>query len=223
MKFTGFTSEDFLCFPYSSRQRKLEVKQKLYNFIELVSQRLKHYHPSLHKRLKFKGVGNLRKEAASCWGYLSKARVKSNSTHFNFIVDDEGLCVGVHLERPSPIRRLIRNIEDDMSGFVETLNDLEENITVIIHERIPVLGKNGEPLPRRFNWELLCRFQSQRFDRFALDYLLNELERLEYSAISFRWQYYWTYRLDLLNSGDIVDDAAEMITLLQSVYAFATR
>ena len=223
MKFTGFSREDFLCFPYGSRERKLEVKEKLYRFIELVSQRLKDHNPKLHKQLAYKGVGNLEKDAKGCWGYLSKAKVQSNSAHFNFGVDDEGLFGGVHLERPGPIRRLLSNIKDDMSGFLETLNSLEPNIVITIHERIPVLGDNSQPLPRRFNWERLCELQSKRFDRFALDYLLDELETLEYSAISFRWQYYWTYRLDLLNSDVIVDDVAETIVLLQPIYAFTIR
>ncbi|TET26700.1 MAG: hypothetical protein E3J73_03935 [Candidatus Bathyarchaeum sp.] len=223
MSFSGFSKEDFLAFPKGSRGRKLEVKQKLYNLIELVSEKLENYAPELHKQLMYKGVGNLRKDAGNCWGYLSKAKSQSNSVHFNFIVNDEGLSVGVQLERPWPIRSLISNINEDMSGFLKTLRSLEENIIVDIHKRIPILGKNGEPLPRRFKWERLCRFQSKFFDRYALDYLLNELERLEYSAISFHWQYYWTYDMDLLSSGDIIDDVAREIEHLLPIYAFARR
>jgi hypothetical protein len=223
MKFVGFSKEDFLVFPYGSRERKLEVKQKLYRFIKLVSKTLKDYDPEIYGRLAFIGVGYLKKDARSCWGYLSETKIQSNSAHFNFIIDDEGLSVGVQLERPTPVRRLIRNIKSDMSGFLRMLHDLEEDFMIRIYERIPEIGKDGEPLPRRFDWELLCTFQSKRFDRFALDYLLNKIERLEYSAISFRWQYYWTYQSELLNSDGIVDDAAEMITYLQPIYAFAIK
>ena len=221
MEFSGFSREDFLAFPNGSRGKKLEVKQKLRDFIDLVSEELKNWAPQLHRQLVYKGVGNLRKDAWNCWGYLSTARHQSNSAHFNFIVNDDGLSVGVQLERPGPIQRLVSNINRNMSGFVETLRGLEEDNIVDIHKRVPVLGKNGEPLPRRFNWERLGTLQSKLFDRFALGYLLNELERMEYSAICFRYQCYWTYESDLLNSRDIIDHFALEIKQLHPIFVFA--
>jgi len=203
-KFNGFNIEDF--------QRTLEDDSKYHRIVRkklkfLVDDLFEMLPSRLRRRLKYYDIGR-----SGFWAYLSEEPNKVQCAHFNLTISGEDLRIGVITEGKKPVAKLLKNIENRKREFLKILKSVRGS-TLGIWKRIPT------GVPREFEFEDICTFESQYMDELAVDFILKKSKLLELVAIRLYFSYY--YNEEIVHSNKLTEELINDIELLEPFYHFA--